>query len=343
MFTSEDQIAAALIAEDLEAQDAQRIAKLARPCVWLETNSVGDEAQIPLGATKIGGRPDLPAGQDWPVRPPYRAGEHAARYRKMLENPKAWSWATPAQREQFRHDYEQMFEVIGKPFPLSFIAQINLANAWRAGPLDPDFPKSGLLSIFYDALEQPWGFGPADDHIGSIVLFHATDAAPLARREPPAELAAVKRYVPFAPLICHAHACLTPIPRDTAQFRSLNLRREAADAYSEWWSKDGNMYGSGDGADWKCHRVGGWPTPIQSDMQSECALVAAGFQQSDALRPETETVRATAGEWLLLAQIGTDEGAQMMWGDSGQLYLWIRREDLVAREFDAARLILQCY
>ena len=74
MFTSEDQIAAAIIAEGLEAQDAQRIAKQARPCVWLETNSVGDEAQIPLGATKIGGRPDLPAGQDWPVRPPLSGG-----------------------------------------------------------------------------------------------------------------------------------------------------------------------------------------------------------------------------------------------------------------------------
>ena len=236
MFTSEDQIAATIIAEGLEAQDAQRIAKQARPCVWLETNSVGDEAQIPLGATKIGGRPDLPAGQDWPVRPPYPAGEHAARYRRELADPNAWSWATPEQREEFKRDYEQMIEVIGKPFPFSFIAQINLAHAWGAGPLDPDFPRSGLLSIFYDTLEEPWGYDPAN-HIGSIALFHATDAAPLARREPPAELAAVKRYVPFAPLICHAHACLTPIPKDTAQFRSLNLRKEAAGAYSEWGAR----------------------------------------------------------------------------------------------------------
>jgi uncharacterized protein YwqG len=342
VFTSEDQIATALIAEGLEAQDAQRIAEQARPCVWLETNSVVDEAQIPLGATKIGGRPDLPAGQDWPMRPPYPVGEHAARYREELADPKAWSWATPEQREEFRRDYEQTIEVIGKPFPLSFIAQINLAHSWRAGPLDPDFPKAGLLSIFYDTFEQLWGFGQAD-HIGSVVLFHAADAATLTRWDPPGELTSVKRYVPFAPLICHAQACLTPIPRDTPQFGNLNLRREAADAYSEWWSKDANMYGSQDGADWKCHRVGGWPTPIQSDMQSDCALVAAGFQQSDALRPETETARATAGEWLLLAQIGTDEGAQMMWGDSGQLYLWIRHEDLVAHRFDAARLILQCY
>jgi uncharacterized protein YwqG len=59
-------------------------------------------------------------------------------------------------------NYAQMIEVIERPFPLTFIAQINFAEAWRAGPLDPDFPKSGLLSIFYDTLDEPWGFNPAD-------------------------------------------------------------------------------------------------------------------------------------------------------------------------------------
>jgi uncharacterized protein YwqG len=80
-------------------------------------------------------------------------------------------------------------------------------------------------------------------------------------------------------------------------------------------------------------------------MQSECALVAAGYGcgkwNSDDAR--AEAARATADEWLLLAQIGTDRGAGIMWGDDGQLYLWIRRQDLVARRFEKARLILQCY
>jgi uncharacterized protein YwqG len=346
VFTSEDQIAVALVAADVEEQYAQRIAKEARPCIWLKTKSVADEAEIALGATKIGGRPDLPGGQDWPVRPAYPAGERASRYRDGLEDPKKhWSWASPEQHKEFSRDYAQMIEVIEKPFPLTFIAQINLAEAGRAGPLDPDFPKCGLLSIFYDTLEGPWGFDPAD-HIGSMVLFHATDAARLTRREPPTELVAIERYAPFAPLICHAQACLTPLPIETAHIQNLNFDEKTVDTIHEWWSKDDNMYGSEGGVDWKCHRVGGWPTPIQGDMQTECALVAAGYYcgNGDAYRAaETEAVRATANEWLLLAQIGTDEGAQMMWGDNGQLYVRIRREDLVARRFEAARLILQCY
>ena len=56
-----------------------------------------------------------------------------------------------------------------------------------------------------------------------------------------------------------------------------------------------------------------------------------------------QEVRDTATQWLLLMQIGTDEKAGMGWGDDGQLYLWIRRDDLRAQRFDQARLVLQCY
>jgi uncharacterized protein YwqG len=37
-----------------------------------------------------------------------------------------------------------------------------------------------------------------------------------------------------------------------------------------------------------------------------------------------------------------EEAAGMMWGDAGRIYFWIRREDLLARDFDRSWLILQC-
>jgi uncharacterized protein YwqG len=343
MFTSEDQIAAALIAAGVPKTDAQQIANEAKPGIWLETKSASSEAGIAPGATKIGGWPDLPAGVDWPVRPPYPNAARTARYRKKIADPmKYWSWATPAQREEFMRDCVRRVEIAENPFPLPFVAQINFAEVWLAGPLDPDFPRDGLLSIFYDTLEEPWGYDPGD-HVGSRVLFHANGTGQLTRREPPAEL---MRHTPFAPLSCHAHACLTPLPMATARFQSLSLAPETAGVFNEWWGENDHMYATEGGSDWKCHRVGGWPTPIQGDMQKECALVAAGYYCGNAGAydaPETEVVRAGAGEWLLLAQIGTDEKAQMTWGDSGQIYVWIRREDLAARRFEAARLIQQCY
>jgi len=82
-------------------------------------------------------------------------------------------------------------------------------------------------------------------------------------------------------------------------------------------------------------------------MQTECALVHAGHYcgNGDAYHdPTLAAVRATATDWLLLVQIGTDASkGSMMWGDSGQLYVRIRRDDLRARRFEKASLIQQCH
>jgi uncharacterized protein YwqG len=50
------------------------IHKLARPAILLRTRE-SSEAKIPLGATKIGGRPDLQAGYEWPA---YKDGKPLA-------------------------------------------------------------------------------------------------------------------------------------------------------------------------------------------------------------------------------------------------------------------------
>ena len=54
-------------------------------------------------------------------------------------------------------------------------------------------------------------------------------------------------------------------------------------------------------------------------------------------------VFAVAATGRSLLQLGTDEKLGMNWGDNGQLYLWIRRDDLRARRFDKAWLVLQCH
>jgi len=46
--------------------------------------------------------------------------------------------------------------------PLAFLAQINLAEIASTGGTDLALPESGLLSFFYDAESQPWGFDPGD-------------------------------------------------------------------------------------------------------------------------------------------------------------------------------------
>jgi uncharacterized protein YwqG len=81
-------------------------------------------------------------------------------------------------------------------------------------------------------------------------------------------------------------------------------------------------------------------------MQTECALVSNGLDLGDGTAWNSEAAqrfKADAVNWVLLMQIASDKDAGMMWGDVGNLYVWIRRGALRARRFEEARVIFQCY
>ena len=93
----------------------------------------------------------------------------------------------------------------------------------------------------------------------------------------------------------------------------------------------------------------GWPDIIQNNMTLECELVSRGYylggswesvpqEERDALR--TPSVQ----DWRLLFQLDTVASGdfELMFGDCGRIYFYIRREDLLARRFDRAWLVLQC-
>jgi uncharacterized protein YwqG len=348
MFRTKDDICNDLIKAGIDTATADLLAQQAKPAVWLETHEVEDEAQIPIGATKIGGRPDLPEGVAWPMRPPWPDAEKRTKdLRKKVANPdKAWSWAKPEKRKEFCQNALDSIRRIESEQPLSFIAQINFAELWATGPLDADMPKQGILSIFYDIVEGAWGFN-TQDRTGFVILFHDEVAKSWTRRDEPDELRNLPPDSRFAPLACSLHACITPLPPEEAQYDQLGLSEALMEQiWHDWrWSENGPQTKE-NGNDWQCHHIGGWPTPVQNGMQTECALTHAGHYcgTPDAYKdPALASIRATATDWLLLAQIGTDEKGDMSWGDNGQLYLWIRRDDLKARHFENAWLILQCY
>jgi hypothetical protein len=70
----------------LSGETIRAIAAEARPALVLDTTPA-EEAAIPLGATKLGGLPDLPRDTPWPVRPAYgNAEDLAARYTAEAAN-----------------------------------------------------------------------------------------------------------------------------------------------------------------------------------------------------------------------------------------------------------------
>jgi uncharacterized protein YwqG len=85
---------------------------------------------------------------------------------------------------------------------------------------------------------------------------------------------------------------------------------------------------------------------IQGEMEIECELVTrgiyigSGYSEND---PIIESSRERAADWLLLLQVDSNEDAcKMMWGDVGRIYYWIRKQDLLERDFSQTWLILQC-
>ena len=80
-------------------------------------------------------------------------------------------------------------------------------------------------------------------------------------------------------------------------------------------------------------------------MDLEAQLVSHGIYCGDPSgyqSPRAKELRAGAADWSLLFQIDSDEDGEMMWGDAGMLYFWIRREDAAQGKFDKTWVILQC-
>ncbi|MBR1152943.1 DUF1963 domain-containing protein [Bradyrhizobium sp. JYMT SZCCT0428] len=93
----------------------------------------------------------------------------------------------------------------GEPAPLQFIAQVDLAEVWLMGPVDPDIPREGRLFFFYDTDHRPGGDKPGDI-TGARLIYDLTPVASLKRASPPAELWLTNR----PPASGRSGACFMP-------------------------------------------------------------------------------------------------------------------------------------
>jgi uncharacterized protein YwqG len=285
---------------------SSKLADLVRPSVALQAQPFAED--LPIGCSKLGGRPDLPPGMAWPTRQPY-----------SLVYP--------------RGDRS----VMQKERPLAFLAQINLSDIAAAGGTNLELPQHGLLSLFYDAESQPWGFDPGDSVGFQLMWFAEPDLRP---SKPPESLAARFKSVALSP---QARDCVPP-PDTFAVSQILNqsinqksTRTQLDDIFSR--DKRDDFLTSG-------HALGGWPCPIQGEMETECQLVTNGIfcgLPEGYTTSKAKRLRPGASDWRLILQLDSDERAGWIWGDDGKIYVWMREQDVRARRFDRCWTILQCY
>ena len=93
----------------------------------------------------------------------------------------------------------------------------------------------------------------------------------------------------------------------------------------------------------------GLPDILQNTMEEECQLagvmgVNCGGDSYKLTPEQKEEYKKGVGDWTLLLQLGTlqTRDYEMMFGDCGYIYFWIRRQDLAARNFDNVWQVLQC-
>jgi uncharacterized protein YwqG len=81
-------------------------------------------------------------------------------------------------------------------------------------------------------------------------------------------------------------------------------------------------------------------------MPRSCSLVTKGIylgRPPDKAREELDRLAADAHEWRLLLQLASDDRLGWMWGDTGNLYWWMREESIRTRAWEDGWFELQCH
>lgn len=221
--------------------------------------------------------------------------------------------------------------------PLSFLSQINLEEVKS---LDKDnlLPDKGMLYFFYELETQEWGFKP--ENKGCAKVFYYEDTSNFELIDFPKDM---KDYcqVPEFKVTFKANISY-PSYEDFDIIH--NGGKEVADNYEDFQDAYFDIYNKHMESLDSYTKLLGYPDVIQSSMEEQCAAITKGFIGGiDSPKKYREEIKKAAENWILLFQMDTIEtdDYELMFGDSGHIYFWIKKEDLKNKNFDNVWLILQ--
>lgn len=212
--------------------------------------------------------------------------------------------------------------------PLSFIAQINLADI-AVYDSAKQLPSKGILYFFYSAAQEAWGFDKKDQD--KFKVYYCEDISGVIRKEFPASLPKEARYKPAALSFLPS----VSLPSYEQDYVSDRLNKTEQDKYFDAIE---SVYA-------ETNKLLGHSDNIQGTMELECQLVTNGLYCGDASGfndPRAKALEKGADDWILLFQVDSNDECDMMWGDVGVLYFWIRKDDLKHKRFEKCWMILQC-
>lgn len=219
--------------------------------------------------------------------------------------------------------------------PLAFLAQINLEEIAEFDD-EHQLPHKGMLYFFYELESMLWGFDPKDKGCARVYYFEDTTGFHAHRL--PADLSDYGR-----------------IPEYTLTFDGmLDLPEfdEYADYHEEttnWdeYDEERTLYGY-ELMDEDCTKMLGYANWIQSCDLMECELTSRGVYCGSGTLDLPEQVQKEAFEnsadWVLLFQMSSicEDDHELMFGDCGMIYYFIKKQDLADLNFNNVWLIMQC-
>lgn len=221
--------------------------------------------------------------------------------------------------------------------PLSFMAQINCAEIKKYDK-DNLLPEKGMLYFFYELMTMEWGFSPESKDCAKV-FYYDGDLSELKQTDFPDDL---------------DEECIIPeIAVDFQTFRDIpdycETRLEIDDDEFDEFIEEYDDKRYENFPDDTRIKLLGYADTIQNCMQYECEYNSRGYSVGSGIpeisEDEKADIRNHLQDWILLFQMGTIEigNFELMFGDCGRIYFWIRKDDLKNRNFDNIQLVLQCY
>lgn len=204
------------------------------------------------------------------------------------------------------------------PQPLGFVAQLNLQELSYYDEEDL-LPKTGMLYFFYN---DTWG-NDLKDREKYSVYYYKGDMRKLKRQDFPEELNELLQF----------KSCKIAFKKE------ISLPYYHNPLYDMFTKEERDIFEDKVLTGFRKSKVLGYSDNIQNEMEWQCELQTKGMTYND---PKAKALEANAKNWLLLLQVDSISAADMMWGDLGMLYFWIKKDDLLAKRFKKSICILQC-
>ena len=293
-------------ASDIPAEVAAALQDSLRYSIRMHTTLANDD-DLELGATKIGGQPDLPPDMQWPK----------------------WRGAPLNFLAQIRladlAAYDPDGELPHEGMLSFFFDYTNWAKPGREA-------ESSLATVLY----VPEG-APLQRLLWPEALPTRERYAPLAVTSFARELTAPESDGPFIERLGYSPQWLY-LPDELlpdGSYEEAVIARRTGDLMLDINKFLHDTYDSSG----LVHRLLGYGDGIQGGIEYDWQRIAKAITESESALPAFSAIQEI--DWRLLLQVDSDENG-MTWGDVGRIYFGLPRQAFAARDFNQIIAELQC-